>query len=553
MTASEQPAAFERELRFPWLALVLALAVALAGRVLLLVSGRLSFHSDEAVIGLMARHILEGARPTFFYGQAYMGSLDAWLVALGFSALGESVLSIRVVQAALFLAVVAAGFGAAWRLSRRTVVALVCGLTLAVPPVLAAVYTSATLGGYNETLLFGALLIWLGHSLAREHMRSAWRWALAGLIGGLAWWTNGLIVVAALPVAGLLLFRLLRPAAADVPAGMRVRLLMLALVAFLVGSAPWWAYNLSNDWAALAFFTARSGDGALAGNAVPELPLAQRVLGLFVLGLPTVIGMRFPWEAAYFAPAAGALVLCLMAAALVHLAWRRPSPLLPDARALVLGMLALFCGVFVFSKFSIDPSGRYFLPLTLPLGIALGALVDGVVPSRVPRALVQAGILALVLGYYAAGQWVVARDPNQPGFTTQFSLASHIPNEDDAALIAWLDQHGIDRGYASYWVAFRIAFLTDERILLGASLLEAPRLFEVAHDLRYPPYNAAADASETGAYIVADRPEMRLRLEAAFAARGVRYEVAEVGVYRIYYNFSPAIPRPPFSLPAVSG
>jgi hypothetical protein len=34
-------------------------------------------NSDEAVVGLMARHILDGKRPVFYYGQAYMGSLDA--------------------------------------------------------------------------------------------------------------------------------------------------------------------------------------------------------------------------------------------------------------------------------------------------------------------------------------------------------------------------------------------------------------------------------------------------------------------------------------------
>jgi hypothetical protein len=37
----------------------------------------LPFNSDEAIVGLMARHMLQGERPLFFYGQAYLGSLDA--------------------------------------------------------------------------------------------------------------------------------------------------------------------------------------------------------------------------------------------------------------------------------------------------------------------------------------------------------------------------------------------------------------------------------------------------------------------------------------------
>jgi hypothetical protein len=41
--------------------------------------------ADEAIVGLMGRHILHGEFPIFFYGQKYMGSLEAHLGALGFA------------------------------------------------------------------------------------------------------------------------------------------------------------------------------------------------------------------------------------------------------------------------------------------------------------------------------------------------------------------------------------------------------------------------------------------------------------------------------------
>ena len=56
------------------------------------------FNSDEAVVALMARHILQGERPIFFYGQAYMGSADAYLVATGFWVFGEQVWVIRLIE-----------------------------------------------------------------------------------------------------------------------------------------------------------------------------------------------------------------------------------------------------------------------------------------------------------------------------------------------------------------------------------------------------------------------------------------------------------------------
>ena len=60
------------------------------------------FNSDEAIVALMARHILQGELPVFFYGQVYMGSLDAFMVAGGFALFGQHVWVIRLVQTILF-------------------------------------------------------------------------------------------------------------------------------------------------------------------------------------------------------------------------------------------------------------------------------------------------------------------------------------------------------------------------------------------------------------------------------------------------------------------
>lgn len=543
-------------LHFPWRPLVGVLLLALLGRVLLLASGTVSFHSDEAVIGLMARHILDGARPTFFYGQAYMGSLDAFLVAIGFATLGESVMTIRIVQAILYLLVVAAGYFAAWRLSGRALVATVAALVLAIPPVLLTVYTTATLGGYNETLLFGSLLLLLGYEVTHEQARSWWRWALLGVIAGLSWWTNGLVIAYAMPVALMILYRVFRPAR-TMPAlslQMRILLLFVALVGFFVGSAPWWIFNLNNDWAALAFYIVRTDEGQFAGNSVPSLPFDQRVLGLVFLGLPTLIGLRFPWADWFFAPLVGSVVLFVYGVAIYRLARHRTAPdgqptLKPDARAYVLGMLVLFCALFFVSKFSIDPTGRYFLPLTLPLGITLGALVATIPSQRIPRRWLQVGILGLVLGYHAAGQMTVAR--TSPGFTTQFNLDSHITNAYDDDLIAWLDEHDIHAGYTTYWVSFRLAFLSGERMQFSSALPYKPNLEYTLADERYPAYKAAADSTDRIAYITANVPAVRERLEAIFAERGITYQQTQVGPFEIYYDFHPDVPRPP--LPFGSG
>jgi len=113
---------------------IVALAVAL--RLVLLAAGAFSFNSDEAVLTLMARHILQGERPAFFYGQTYMGSLDAYLLAGAFALLGESILVERLVQVILYALIVLVGYGVAWRIAGNRRGALTTALLFAVPPVL---------------------------------------------------------------------------------------------------------------------------------------------------------------------------------------------------------------------------------------------------------------------------------------------------------------------------------------------------------------------------------------------------------------------------------
>lgn len=516
--------------------LLLILIIALVGRVLLLASQTVSFHSDEAVVALMARHILEGSRPIFFYGQAYMGSLDAWLIAVGFSVLGESVLTIRIVQAALYLAIVALGYAVAWRVSRQRGVAAVAGLILAVPPVLFALYTTATLGGYNEMLLCGLFVLLFGFDVAGEHRRSWGRWAALGFAAGVGWWSNGLVIAFALPVALLIVVRAVRDRAALRPLVIGVG---IAAVLFVIGSAPWWGFNLDNDFAPLRFYLVGGERGEFAGTDIPPLPFGERVIGLIFLGLPAAVGLRFPWSPAYVLPVIGVGAALIYALAFVRLA-RRDS-LQPGGRLLVLSMIGLFCALFVLSRFSIDPTGRYFLPLMLPLGIVLGTLVDALWRAR--RALALA-LLLLVIGYNAAGQLIAAAN-QPPGFTTQFNLDTHIPNTWDDDLIAFLDEHQLYHGYTNYWVSFRLAFLSGERMRYSAALSYKPDLSYTPADERFPPYRQATDAAERIAYITANVAEVKAWLEGEFAERGLTYEYAQVGVYHIYYDFAPAPPRPP--------
>src|SRR5262245_65147200 len=77
--------------RSEWAFVALILAVAAAGRLFLAARGWPTFNSDESIIGLMTDDILRhGAHPIFFYGQNYMGALQAYLAVPFFLLLGAT-------------------------------------------------------------------------------------------------------------------------------------------------------------------------------------------------------------------------------------------------------------------------------------------------------------------------------------------------------------------------------------------------------------------------------------------------------------------------------
>lgn len=530
--------------RAAWsLAAILIGAIAL--RVALLAVDAFPFNADEAVVALMARHILQGERPWFFYGQAYMGSLDAYLVAAAFWLLGERVLAMRLAQTALYGAVLVTGYAVALRFTGARRTALMAVLLLAFPPVLLTLYTTATLGGYGETLLAGNLLLWWGHRLGKEDSR---RWALWlgwGLVAGLGFWSLGLVLVYAVPVALWLLWPRPGPVAGR-PRTLPWRGYVLAALGFVLGSLPWWLGNLSRVGVGVAelFGTAvrsTATAGSLLGN------VGARIFNFVVLGLPVLFGLRFPWGMAgpplWLAVPALALYLGALAYGL-----RRSPSASPSARSsstpspdhavsprLVLWGICgtLFLG-FVLTPFGGDPSGRYFLPLYLPLSIftahALAAL----------RARTRAWawvLLAAVLAFNLVGT-VQAACTRPPGITTQFEAITQVDHRYDADLIDFLRDHGGTRGYTNYWVAYPIAFLSGEEIILVPRLPYKADLRYTSRDDRYAPYGEWVEASPSVVYVTTNHPVLDGWLRKRFAALGVLFRETQIGDYHVFYDLS---------------
>ena len=499
------------------------LSAALALKVALLAVGAVSFESDEAVVGLMARHILQGARPVFYYGQAYMGSLDAWLVAGLYALFGPSVIAIRVVQTALFLAHVSLTFVLARRYSGDALIALLSALLMAVPPVLLTLYTTVSLGGYGETLVLGDLLLLVGWRLVDDRDAGLRWWVLLGVLAGLGFWTLGLIAAYLLPLGVMLLWRHRRRAWLGT---------LLASIAFVAGSGLWWAHNLTHSWTGIRSLYDPT---AQIGLLVPILPLRLRVLGLFLIGLPALTGMRLPWLSEWLSPLLVPVVAALYGAIAWHALGQARRNAWRGGYRLLGGLGVALLGILVLSRFGSDPTGRYLLPLYTPLCIFVA---DSAVAMGRARRWWTAIPIVAVVGLNLWGTWVCATSTR--GLTPQYDPRLQYGNQHDGALIAFLEDHDGTRGYTNYWISFKIAFLSDEDVILASALPYKAHLSDAGEN-RYQPYADLVGNSDQVVFVTGFQPGLDTLLREGFAREGIEHREQEIGPYRVFYDLSSRI------------
>ena len=193
-----------------WVCLLIALVV----RVWLVVHTNGVIDGDEALVGIQAERVLHGDFPTYFYGQAYMGSLEVYLIAIIFAMVGPSVWALRAEPIILSLLVVwltwklAAALADAAHLPfyARQYFMTIAALTAAILPLYDTVIETRTYGGYIETFVLMLLLLLSAFHLTRRwfagapYAELAWRWAGIGLLIDLGLWIYPLIAPAILAV-----------------------------------------------------------------------------------------------------------------------------------------------------------------------------------------------------------------------------------------------------------------------------------------------------------------------------------------------------------------
>ncbi|WP_255609427.1 DUF423 domain-containing protein [Micromonospora sp. PLK6-60] len=562
------------------------LLAAVAYRVVLVLADNPPTNSDEATMGLAALHIAQGRDfPVWFYGQAYMGTLEAYLAAPVVAVFGPSTVALRVPTLALYALFLAL----AWRLTRRLggdpwFALLVVGLlALGSDRVLKNQLIAG--GGYPELNPAGAALALLTLGLcaadrrARLPGRALWRWAGWGVLAGLMLWVDPLLLPYLVALGAVLLVWRRRELAG--------RAGMVLVGAVLLGAAPMLMDSVVHGRNPLTAVLAAGGGGATAG-------WADRLYGGLVLGPPLSAGFCSPghcaWWQLWWAAALPLLLLLGAAAAVRRLRVPAPpvappapvpaapapvpAPPAPVPDAPDLGNL-LFEANGNSPRFTSggpqsdgpaqdergigEPAGDERVGAAVRLALLAGAAgllaayaVSGAAgrsPTESARYLSCLAVASPALLWplwtaarrAAPGRWagvargaavaVLAAMLATGGYATWAALARAPEVRAEAqrhrALVDTLHELGVRHVRAGYWTCNRLVFATAERVVCAV----VDDRLRPGHD-RFPAYRRAVDAAPDAAWVAPAGSPLAARLDQRLDPGDLR--LVPVAGWRIY-------------------
>src|SRR3954468_23658422 len=416
------------------------------------------FDSDQAVTGLMAKHLSElRAFPVFWYGQTYMLGVEAWLAAPFMRVLGATVTALKlplliinvVITVLLFRGLTRDGGLGEWRAAVATPFFFLAA------PMTAAHYLTAN--GGNVEPAFYVLLIWF---LRR---RPLW----AGLVLGIGFLNREFTIYA---IVALLILEALHRTLLT-----RDRLVHYGTIV-ATAAAVWMAVMV------LRGFSSAAGPGTsmadlstqLASNNLTQVmqrlclhpaAIVSGVANVATVHWPELFGLEsqpltdFGIESHLRQGLTGAAwvlvpVLLIPIGRLVQARPGRDAPfcsyLMVVALMSITGYLAGRCGVIDFYTM------RY--ELLSPLG-AVGFAGWYLQRER------SSGIRMLwVLSCTAV---FVLSASTHARLIAEYATSPPVPAK--RQLIQALEQRGVRYAYADYWTAYYVTFMTRERIIVAST------------------------------------------------------------------------------------
>jgi hypothetical protein len=405
---------------------------------------RLGFHSDEAILGLMAMHFWNGEFAYFYYGQTYGGGLEYILDSLFYGLLPHGVAPLRMTSGLMMLAAELLVYFCAREVFKSkaapvaTVLMFMCG-SFVIPFEL-----SQSHGVHlNNLLAFAVLLaVYLNADRVLPHP------VILGLTVGVGYWVSSFIWVTLFFAAAIPLLR-------GVPLGRYLgrdlfRNATVFVSCMALGALPRLLYLFNPDgWNVVS---------PMGGYSLGSPDKVINTASMLVYdGLPRFFLGDYSGEFPSFGRWVSTLWILLIVGSLLMATYRshKARPLLWAVAGCSLATAMLVAT----NAYSYDSGWRYVWPLLFAMAFHTGYIVDcwrgrrglANVPACLPVLLVGIGG---AIGFFA--------NIIEPRLITP-------KHNQFAPVIAALEVNGCEYGYSFWEYAYPIDYLTREKIILEST------------------------------------------------------------------------------------
>lgn len=520
----------------PWdlVWLISVSALCLLSRGVFLLSSKFGIESDEAIVGLMAKHIAEdGVRPVFYYGQHYLGALEAYLVSIPFFFFEVSQFWLKLVPTLGAVLFVVCTYYFARQFS-GVFGARVASLLAAFPPQALLVWSTKARGGFIELLVIGSLsliltvIIW--RNLNQKEKLPLIKIFILGLLIGLGWWVNNQIVFYAISSAILLGTNLLWRKGF----GKSLASFFTGLFGFFLGGWPFWQANLLADKKFQSFEALFGGTREQVKNQPFVEMLSEQMTGFYEVSLPILAGSRRFWSDAELFPNSSLIALGLYGfsafLALVSIVFSKRLGL-PRAPVSLL-FIFFFATSLIFSASSfgwLSHAPRYLLPLYSVSFVVLALAASSI--KAICGSFVGVIFASAFLIFSFASNYLERPIKN----LSETSLAVNIPGEpfvhkgervsrDHSELLEYLKEENISHVHTNYWIGYRLAFETNEAVTFSR--------YGIPRTIRIPSYEVISRSEREQRVFVLVKGQGEA-LKRSLESRGILYSESQASGYTI--------------------
>lgn len=371
------PETFPHETRWVLLLLTLALFARIYGSLYY----TYDLEPDFAINSLMVQHAAAGRHfPTMYYNESYVGTPEVYV-----GALFQRMLPMAVTPSLLGFGLVsflALPFFYLWARKIAGPLAALAGLGLLVIGPKEFMYRNVFIG-YPTALLCGMAACWLTLRIRESATCGAppaWALFCLGLVAGIGWWTQAIVLAYLMPCLIVLL--------GSVSWRHWIRSGLIAVPGLLLGALPWLVFTF-REASALHFVTNVSSAGD--GTFFRSLRTAVQMLGsMYPLHATSAFGSAFGSVLGWAASLGLGILVAGGLVALLQARGERMERLMPW---LLIVSTLLLCGLS--RRFAHIPATRYVLPVVPGIALIAGQGVAWLTRLRLP-VLKPLGLLCLL-------------------------------------------------------------------------------------------------------------------------------------------------------------